>query len=184
MHARQHQHPFWLIVPLGVAALLATAAAALAAPAASTQVFVARATLSGGEEVPPVPDTRARGEALYQLSPDGTALEYTLLAWDLTTPPVMAHIHAPAPPGQNAPVVAHLFPPKPHASCSSTSALLLQCAGRIEAADLEGPLAGQPLSALIDLMAAGQSYTNVHTTRHPNGEIRGQNEPQIRLGVP
>jgi hypothetical protein len=33
-------------------------------------------------------------------------------------------------------------------------------------------------------MAAGQTYTNVHTTRHPEGEIRGQNEPLVRLGAP
>jgi hypothetical protein len=181
MHPR-HQLAFWLILPLALVALLAATGAAAAAPA--TDVFVASATLSGREEVPPVLDTRASGRALYRLSPDGTALEYTLVAWELTTPPVMAHIHAPAPPGVNAPVVAHLFPPNPHSSCGSASALLLECAGRIEAADLEGPLAGRPLSALIDLMAAGQSYTNVHTTRHPAGEIRGQNEPLVRLGAP
>ena len=181
MHPR-HQLAFWLILPLALVALLAAAGAAAAAPA--TDVFVASASLSGREEVPPVLDTRASGRALYQLSPDGAALEYTLLAWGLTTPPVMAHIHAPAPRGQNAPVVAHLFPPNPRSRCGSASALLLECTGRITAADLEGPLAGRPLSALIDLMAAGLTYTNVHTTRHPEGEIRGQNEPLVRLGAP
>jgi CHRD domain len=163
---------------------LGTALGTTAAAAPATAVFVASATLSGREEVPPVLDTRAGGVALYQLSPDGAALEYTLVAWELTTPPVMAHIHAPAPRGQNAPVVARLFPPNPRSSCSSASALLLRCTGRITAADLEGPLAGRPLGALIELMAAGQSYTNVHTTRHPDGEIRGQNEPLVRVGLP
>jgi CHRD domain len=179
----QQQPRFRLIVPFVLVALLAaTTTAAAAAPA--TDVFVARATLSGREEVPPVLDTRASGQALYRLSPDGTALEYTLVAWQLTTPPVMAHIHAPAPRGQNAPVVAHLFPPNPRSRCGSASALLLQCTGRIEAADLEGPLAGRPLRALLDLMAAGLTYTNVHTVRHPDGEIRGQNEPLVRVGLP
>ena len=181
MHPR-HQLAFWLILPLALVALLAAAGAAAAAPA--TDVFVASAALSGREEVPPVLDTRASGRALYRLSPDGAALEYTLVAWGLTTPPVMAHIHAPAPPGVNAPVVAHLFPPNPRSSCSSASALLLECTGRITAADLEGPLAGRPLGALLDPRAAGQGYTNVHTTRHPGGEIRGQNAPLVRVGVP
>ena len=124
-----------------------------------------------------MPDTRGRGVAVFELSPDGTALRYTLTAVNLTTPPTAAHIHAPAPPGQNAPVVAFLYPPNPRSTCTSVSRLLLQCEGRITAADLTGPLAGQPLSALIAEMAAGLSYTNVHTTRHPDGEIRGQNQP-------
>jgi uncharacterized protein YggE len=54
MH-RRHRLAFWLIVPLGLVALLAATTAAAAAPAAD--VFVASATLSGRGEVPPVPDT-------------------------------------------------------------------------------------------------------------------------------
>ena len=55
----------------------------------------------------------------------------------------------------------------------------------ITAADLVGPLAGQPLSALIDAIDAGNIYVNVHTNDFvdppntgagdfPGGEIRGQ----------
>jgi CHRD domain len=54
---------------------------------------------------------------------------------------------------------------------------VLRCEGELTAAHLRGPLAGQPLSALVALLAAGQTYTNVHTTRHPGGEVRSQNEP-------
>jgi hypothetical protein len=46
--------------------------------------------------------------------------------------------------------------------------------GTITAADLVGPLAGQPLSALVDAMEAGETYVNVHTSQFPAGEIRGQ----------
>ena len=155
-----------------------------AAPAAqSTPRVVATARLSEAEEVPPVTDTTGRGTAVYRLSPDGTTLRYTLVAVNLTTPPTAAHIHAPAPRGQNAPVVAFLFPaPNARSNCTQTSALVLRCQGEITAADLRGPLAGQPLSALVALLAAGQTYTNVHTTRYPGGEVRGQNDPILSPG--
>lgn len=169
----------WLLVLVGLLGTTVTAAAAQA-EAPAREIFVATATLSGRQEVPPVLATRGSGLALYRLSADGTALRYTLVAVQLTTPPVMAHIHASAPPGVNAPIVAHLFPPNAHSSCTRTSTFLLRCEGKIVAGDLEGPLAGQPLSALIAIMASGNSYTNVHTTRHPGGEIRGQNQPLVK----
>ena len=57
--------------------------------------------------------------------------------------------------------------------------------GTITAANLVGPLAGQPLSALVEAIQAGNAYVNVHTNDgvaptntgpgdFPGGEIRGQ----------
>jgi hypothetical protein len=37
---------------------------------------------------------------------------------------------------------------------------------------------GQPLSALINQMAIGNTYTNAHTQANQPGEIRGQNIPR------
>jgi plastocyanin len=140
------------------------------------RVFVATAHLSGAEEVPPVTDTAGTGVAAFRLSRDGTALDYTLEVNNLTSAPVAAHIHAPAPPGQNAPVVVFLFPANPRSTCAVRENQL-HCKGEITAADLVGPLAGRTLADLIGAMNAGNTYTNVHTSRHPGGEIRGQNEP-------
>ena len=82
------------------------------------------------------------------------------------------------PVGGSASDVAFLFPaPNARSSCARTTALVLRCEGELTAADLRGPLAGQPLSALVALIAAGQTYTNVHTERYPGGEVRGQNDP-------
>ena len=33
-------------------------------------------------------------------------------------------------------------------------------------------------NGLLTLMRAGNTYTNIHTTTNPNGEIRGQNQAQ------
>ena len=57
--------------------------------------------------------------------------------------------------------------------------------GTITASNLVGPLAGQPLSALVSAMNGGNAYVNVHTSDgnetpnegtgdFPGGEVRGQ----------
>jgi hypothetical protein len=42
--------------------------------------------------------------------------------------------------------------------------------------DLEGPLAGMTLQALIDKIRAGEAYLDIHTVDFPEGEVRGQIE--------
>lgn len=46
--------------------------------------------------------------------------------------------------------------------------------GTITASSLVGSLAGQPLSALLDEMRAGNAYVTVHTSAIAGGEIRRQ----------
>ena len=147
-------------------ALLAIAGSAVGAGAQS-QTFVAH--LSASEEVQtPAIVSNAQGQAIFQLSDDGTALSYELVVANIIDVQA-AHIHL-APAGANGQVVAFLF----HGPATSgrTQGVLAQ--GTITAADLVGPLAGHPLSDLVSAMDAGGAYTNVHTTAHPAGEIRGQ----------
>jgi hypothetical protein len=84
---------------------------------------------------------------------------------------VQAHIHVGGE-DENGPVVAFLFGPvAPGGRSAGTLAR-----GEITAADLVGPLAGQPLSALVAEIESGDAYVNVHTAEYPMGEIRAQIE--------
>lgn len=126
---------------------------------------IARAELSGRNEVPPVL-TDGQGQARFNVSDE--SIEYRLFVSDLENI-TQAHIHL-GPAGENGPVVAFLFG---FVEGGVTVDGLL-ATGTITAEDLVGPLAGQPLSALIDAMNSGNAYVNVHTVANPAGEIRGQ----------
>ena len=145
--------------------------------------------LSADQEVMPigiVNNSLAQGQANFKLSADGTELHYKLIAANIDNA-FMAHIHM-GPVGVNAPIVVWLFPsttpgaPGPLGAGRMDGVL---AEGTITAADLVGPLKGQPLSALIDAIQAGNAYVNVHTNDgvapantgpgdFPGGEIRGQ----------
>jgi hypothetical protein len=155
----------------------------------STAVAIAQTTnfrthLSGAEEVP-VRLTLAQGQAIFQLSEDGTSLSYQLIAANIKNV-FQGHIHM-GPAGANGPIVVWLFPstaPMPGPTGGGRFDGVL-AEGTITAANLVGPLVGQPLSALMDAIAAGNAYVNVHTNDgvdptntgpgdFPGGEIRGQ----------
>jgi hypothetical protein len=145
-----------------------------------TRIFVAH--LSGDEEVP-LRETLAQGQTVFHLSEDGTQIEYLLIVANIENV-VASHIHVGAI-GVNGPVVAFLFGTAAPGG-GQVEGVLAQ--GTITAANLVGPLAGQPLSALIAAMRAGNTYVNVHTNDgvdppntgpgdFPGGEIRGQIDP-------
>ncbi len=133
---------------------------------------------SGDLEIP-ARDTLGQGQAIFHLSKDGTAIEYKLIASNIENV-TASHIHLGGP-TINGPVVAFLFGSVP-AGGGRTDGVLAE--GTITAANLVGPLTGQPLSALIDAMNSGNAYVNVHTNDgvaptntgagdFPGGEIRG-----------
>jgi hypothetical protein len=138
---------------------------------------------NGSMEVP-ARATNAQGQTIFHLSDDGTALEYKLIGSNIENA-FMAHIHM-ATPGVNGPIVVWLYPstaPTPGPVGSGRHDGIL-AEGTITAANLTGPLAGQPLSALVSALNNGTAYVNVHTNDgvdgvntgpgdFPGGEIRG-----------
>ncbi|MDR6224192.1 CHRD domain-containing protein [Desmospora profundinema] len=129
--------------------------------------------LSGKEEVPPV-RTAAFGNAAFFLSKDRKKLFYRLQVNRIRRL-TQAHIHI-GRRGENGPVVAFLFGPvQPGISVDQGVVT-----GTITSDDLVGPLRGEPLESLIQLMKEERTYVNVHTEQHPAGEIRGQIQPLFR----
>lgn len=131
-----------------------------------------RARLRGFSEVPAVSST-ARGDFTAKVSAD--QIEYELRYSDLegaTT--LFAHIHL----GQtdvNGGVCVFLCGGGGKPDCPATSGTVT---GTIVFTDVIGP-AGQgidvgELEEVIAAIRAGKTYVNVHTDKHPGGEIRGQ----------
>ncbi|HUF27586.1 MAG TPA: CHRD domain-containing protein [Gemmatimonadaceae bacterium] len=135
--------------------------------------------LSGREEVPVRP-TRARGNAIFHVNAEGWSVSYKLIVANIENV-VAANIHA-GPRGENGPVVAWLYGPQQPGG-GRIQGVIGQ--GTIVANHLIGPLAGQDIDALVELMKSGNAYVNVHTNDgvgapnsgpgdFPGGEIRGQ----------
>ncbi len=153
-----------------LAALLGSAAAG---GARTADVFVAH--LWGREQVPTVA-SQALGMATFEVAADGNSIRYRLEV-SRAVNVQMAHIHV-APPGQNGPVVVWLYPSAPPPQLRPGRFDGELASGVITGASLAGPLARQPLSALLERMRVGEAYVNVHTVAYPGGEIRGQILPR------
>jgi hypothetical protein len=123
--------------------------------------------LTGKEAVPPV-ETKTKGEAVFELSKDGKELTYMLEVMDIEGV-TAAHIHA-GKMGVEGPPVAGLFGgPKKDGMFNGKLAK-----GTIMDKDLFGPLAGKTVGDLVKMIKDGEAYVNVHTIKHPGGEVRGQ----------
>jgi hypothetical protein len=157
-----------------------------------------RTHLTGDEEVfsgsPSPADSNAQGQAIFQISPDGTSVDYRLIASNIENV-TQAHIHC-APAGANGPVVMWLYPSpsetvaRPPGSGRQNGVL---AAGTFTAAHVivrpSGPCPGgvANLETLLNRIREGNAYVNVHTSDgvppdnqgpgdFPGGEIRGQIE--------
>ena len=162
---------------LGVGAALVLLLLAVAGLASAGDNNNYSVHLDGDTEVP-ANASLATGQAIFKLSADGTSLDYKLIVANLDNP-VAAHIHV-GPPGVNGPVVVLLFSGSP--GTGTANGVIAE--GTVTAANLTGPLAGQPFSALVEALNSGNAYVNVHTNDGvpptgtgpgdlPGGEIRG-----------
>ena len=145
--------------------------------------------LSADEE-PPVAvinESQARGNAIFQLNRDGTTMSYQLIVANIEYV-TQAHIHIAAA-GVNGPIAVWLYPrTSPPANPPGGGRIDgVIATGTFTAANFIGPLANQPMSALVAAIQAANAYVNVHTSvdannvptgpgDFPGGEIRGQLE--------
>jgi hypothetical protein len=109
------------------------------------------AALSSGQEVPKQVVKDAAAHGLFKGTLSGTKLSWKLTFANLTGPANAAHIHMAAK-GQSGAVVVPLCGP-----CTS---------GVTGTATIS--------SSLMMAFKNHDLYVNVHTTKNPNGEIRGQ----------
>ncbi|MBM0103270.1 CHRD domain-containing protein [Steroidobacter sp. S1-65] len=175
--------------------LLFTAAPALVLMAAGTAADDdsnrnARRTfaeLKPTEEVPAL-SSPARGRFRATIDDQNQTISYELSYQDLEAPAVQAHIHV----GQrgvnggisvflcgNAPAVPAAPTPQPPA-CPLAPATIT---GELTAAHIVGPTAQgieptrnsvNEFDELVAMLRKGVAYVNVHSSRFPGGEIRGQ----------
>src|SRR5687767_4827199 len=76
--------------------------------AAATESFNFNSPMDGAQEAPISRDTPARGNAVYKLNADGTALQYRLIVANIENV-FMAHIHRGVA-AESGPVVVWLYP--------------------------------------------------------------------------
>lgn len=112
--------------------------------------------------------TLAQGQAIFKLSKDGDSVSYRLIVANIDDVTV-AHTHIAPPGAKNGPPVVFLY--SGGLIDGRFQGTLSQ--GTFTTANFIGPLAGQPMSALLAAIYEGRAYVNVHTTAYPAGEIRG-----------
>jgi hypothetical protein len=132
------------------AALAGAFLSALSISVAFAQTVSYKIDLKGSEEVPA---NTSKGAGTAEVTYDSATkqLKWKVTYSGLTGPATMGHIHGPAEPGKNAPVV-------------------------IPFAKVDSPIEGS--ATLTDAqaadLAAGRLYVNIHTAENKGGEIRGQ----------
>jgi hypothetical protein len=133
------------------AGLIAVGLAGCGSMRPSQKIDIWEASLTGGEEVPPV-STAGNGMAEVQFNTNTNVISWKVTYSGLSGPATASHIHGPAEVGQNAGVVV------PFANVGMQ------------------PIQGQATltPAQVADLVAGRWYVNVHTAAHPGGEIRGQ----------
>ena len=168
---------------LRVVAVLFAMVLGLTAPVMAADQVAAR--LRGFEEVPPI-STGAQGFFLGTFNAASTALDYTVVYFDLQGTVTQSHIHI-GQGGVNGAVVlffcTNLAPPAgvPAPPPCPNGPGINSVSGTLTAANVitvaaQGIAAGE-FAEVVRAIRAGSSYANVHTDQFPGGEVRGQITP-------
>jgi hypothetical protein len=125
------------------------------------------ATMSGDQVSPPT-DSSVNGNASFRTTTHDTVIKYKIKvagSSDVTS----ADIHM-GKKGENGEAVVDLLKDSKKNGIKNGTSIR----GNINSSDLKGPLEGKILSELISAMRNGNTYVNIDTPYHENGEIRGQ----------
>jgi hypothetical protein len=156
---------------IGFWAIAALTASVLAAPAAHSQTERFSASLSGGEEVPPI---NTAGSGAFQMTIQET-ITFSLTFSGLSSPLSVAHLHF-APTKVSGGVMIFLCGGGGQPACPAATSGTIT--GTITAANVTGPsaqgIAAGDLDSALEAVRAGLAYANMHTTNFSGGEIRGQ----------
>ena len=159
------------VLASGITALLVAAGAAVAG--ADRDGGNVRAKLKGFEEVPSV-STVASGKFKAKIDRSEQRIDYKLSFEGLEANALFAHIHL----GQraaNGGVSVFLCGGGDKPPCPATAGTV---EGTIDPADVIGPenqgIAPGEFDELVRAIRAGVTYANVHSSKFPGGEIRGQ----------
>jgi hypothetical protein len=136
---------------LGVAAIGVLASASLATGSAVKKSVKFNAALNIGQEVPHPKGTKVGASGHFSATLDGTTLKWSLTFAHLSGPATAAHIHS-------------------GARGTSGNVLVALCSPCTSPASGTATLTPDQIAA----MTSGGTYVNVHTSKNPNGEIRGQ----------
>ncbi len=140
--------------------------------AAGSNDFSLRARLTGFQEVP---SKLTNGHGTFKATIHNNTITYELTYSDLSTMAEASHIHF-GQVGVAGGIFAFLCGGGGKPACPASGGTVT---GTITAADILAPTPDQGLSAgdfagAIRAIRSGNTYVNVHTTRFPAGEIRGQ----------
>jgi len=156
---------------IGFWAIAALTASVLAAPAAHSQTERFSASLSGGNEVPPI---NTAGSGAFQMTIQDT-ITFSLTFSGLSSPLGAAHLHF-APTKVSGGVMIFLCGGGGQPACPAATSGTIT--GTITAANVTGPsaqgIAAGDLDSALEAVRAGLAYANMHTTNFGGGEIRGQ----------
>jgi hypothetical protein len=125
------------------------------------------APLSGENEVPSV-QSNATGLAEFT-PPVNDTIKYRINITGISGA-TGAHIYS-GQAGENGEVIADLLT---DTSKNNDVSYGMTIRGNLSDSSLKGPMEGKTLEDLVAAMDSGETYVNVHTAGHADGEIRGQ----------